>query len=37
MLRNIHIQNFRCFEDFKAEGFERVYEKKDNILIENKN
>ncbi len=24
MLENIHIQNFRCFEDFKAEGFERV-------------
>jgi AAA15 family ATPase/GTPase len=24
MLQNIHIQNFRCFEDFKAEGFERV-------------
>jgi AAA15 family ATPase/GTPase len=24
MLENIHIQNFRCFEDFKAEGFERI-------------
>ena len=24
MLNNIHIQNFRCFEDFKAEGFERI-------------
>jgi AAA15 family ATPase/GTPase len=24
MLQQIHIQNFRCFEDFKAEGFERV-------------
>ena len=24
MLSNIHIQNFRCFEDFKAEGFERI-------------
>ncbi len=24
MLQNIHIQNFRCFEDFKAEGFERI-------------
>lgn len=24
MLENINIQNFRCFEDFKAEGFERV-------------
>jgi AAA15 family ATPase/GTPase len=24
MLQKIHIQNFRCFEDFKAEGFERV-------------
>ncbi len=24
MLENIHIQNFRCFEDFKAEGFELV-------------
>jgi len=24
MLEQIHIQNFRCFEDFKAEGFERV-------------
>jgi len=24
MLTNIHIQNFRCFEDFKAEGFERI-------------
>jgi predicted ATP-dependent endonuclease of OLD family len=24
MLQNIQIQNFRCFEDFKAEGFERV-------------
>jgi AAA15 family ATPase/GTPase len=24
MLKNIHIQNFRCFEDFKAEGFERI-------------
>lgn len=24
MLQNINIQNFRCFEDFKAEGFERI-------------
>jgi len=24
MLTNIHIQNFRCFEDFKAAGFERI-------------
>jgi len=24
MLNNIHIQNFRCFEDFKADGFERI-------------
>lgn len=24
MLENIHIQNFRCFEDFKADGFERI-------------
>jgi AAA15 family ATPase/GTPase len=24
MLKNIHIQNFRCFEDFSAEGFERI-------------
>ncbi len=24
MLENIHIQNFRCFEDFKVEGFERI-------------
>ncbi len=24
MLQNIHIQNFRCFEDFEASGFERV-------------
>lgn len=24
MLQSIHIQNFRCFEDFKAEGFERI-------------
>jgi AAA15 family ATPase/GTPase len=24
MLENIHIQNFRCFEDFEASGFERV-------------
>ncbi len=24
MLQNIHIQNFRCFEDFKADGFERI-------------
>jgi len=24
MLQDIHIQNFRCFEDFKAEGFERI-------------
>jgi AAA15 family ATPase/GTPase len=24
MLENIHIQNFRCFEDFEANGFERV-------------
>jgi AAA15 family ATPase/GTPase len=24
MLQNIQIQNFRCFEDFKAEGFERI-------------
>jgi AAA15 family ATPase/GTPase len=24
MLHNIQIQNFRCFEDFKAEGFERI-------------
>ncbi len=24
MLENIHIENFRCFEDFKAEGFERI-------------
>lgn len=24
MLENIHIQNFRAFENFKAEGFERI-------------
>jgi AAA15 family ATPase/GTPase len=24
MLANVHIQNFRCFEDFEASGFERV-------------
>ncbi len=24
MLQNIHIQNFRCFEDFEANGFERI-------------
>ena len=24
MLQNIHIQNFRCFEDFEASGFKRV-------------
>lgn len=24
MLQSIHIQNFRCFEDFKADGFERI-------------
>ena len=24
MLQQIHIQNFRCFENFKAEGFERI-------------
>ena len=24
MLQNIHIQNFRCVEDFQADGFERV-------------
>jgi AAA15 family ATPase/GTPase len=24
MLENIDIQNFRCFEDFKADGFERI-------------
>ena len=24
MLQNIHIQNFRCFEEFEAGGFERI-------------
>ena len=24
MLKYIHIQNFRCFENFRTEGFERV-------------
>ena len=24
MLEDIRIQNFRCFENFKAEGFERI-------------
>ncbi len=24
MLQNIHIQNFRCFEDFTASGFDRI-------------
>jgi AAA15 family ATPase/GTPase len=24
MLENIHIQNFRCFKDFRAKGFERI-------------
>jgi AAA15 family ATPase/GTPase len=24
LLRNIHIKNFKCFEDFRADGFKRV-------------